>query len=681
VSVSPNDIKTYELLTGDVLALLKTIPDDSVQSVMTSPPYYLARSYKTEPQIWDAVDGCNHKWGKELPGDSRGGSGPGAKEKRAEDAESSYGRNATRGKFCELCGAWCGELGREPTPALFVNHLVQIFRELRRVLRKDGTLFLNIMDTHNSQKRTDEAWKLKPKDLYGVPHRLVLALQEDGWWWRSDAIWSKAGGNCPRCYYRIEKGSTKPESCKDRFVKAYEHVFLLTKAKTYYFDHEGVKEKNSTASRRDVFYIPRQSFRGAHYAVMPEALAEIGVLGGTSDHGACAKCHAPYKRETKKGKANRKAQKKAGGDAKGEYHGKNTKDYEEHGAEKPSDLKRRILAGMREVETTGWRQTCKCKDPGEPVPCLVMDIFSGAATTGAAALKHGRRYLGLELFESNNKEIAGPRLDAVLQARVPEAEITYLPLDSGVYHGKAESLLLRVPPASVRLILTDPPFNVSRKNNFRTMGREGIDFEWDGDFDQEEWIRLADKTLMPGGSIVIWNDWKNLGVCALVLSDLGYSVKRNLILRKKNPMPRNRNRSFVQRTETALWAVKGGAKWVFNRRPGKAFEDGIFDYGVPRTKKGEPRHESMKPVGLFKEIIEILSNPDDLILDPFVGSGTTAVAAELLGRRHISFDDMEKWYQEARRRWEDALTGGKGPLGALARAAVPAAELAPKHHA
>jgi DNA modification methylase len=539
-----------------------------------------------------------------------------------------------------------------------VSHLVQIFRELRRVLRKDGTLFLNIMDTHNSEKRTDEEWKLKPKDLYGVPQRLVLALQEDGWWWRSDAIWGKAGGNCPRCYYRIEKGSTKPESAKDRFVKAHEYVYLLTKSKKYFFDHEGVKEKRSTSNRRDVFYIPSQSFRGAHYATMPLPLAEIGVLGGTSDHGSCAKCSAPYRRITVKGAPDREKQKASGSNADGEYHGENTKDYEEHGAEKPGDLKRRILDGMRKIETTGWRQSCKCKDPGEPIPCLVMDPFSGAATTGAAALKHGRRYLGLELLPSNNTEIAAPRLDAVLQARVPDEEIVYLPLDSGVYRGKAENLLLRVPPASVRLILTDPPYNTSRKNNFHTMGRTGIDFEWDGDFDQEEWIILADKALMPGGSIVVWNDWKVLGIVAGVLTDMGYDVKRNFTWVKTNPMPRNTKRSFVQKTEAGLWAVKPGAKWVFNKNPEKSYEDGIFTYGVPRAKKGRDRHQSKKPDAMFKEIIKILSNEDDLILDPFVGGGTTSYAAETTGRRSIAFEESEKWYEEAVAHWMEGAEEG-----------------------
>jgi len=622
--------------------------------------------------VWGGRSDCEHSWGPEIPGDKRGGSGPRAKAKRAEDEASSYGRNATRGRFCETCGAWEGELGLEPTPALFVRNLVIISREVRRVLRKDGTYFLNIADTYfsGSAKGVDEPWNLKQKDLCGVPHRLVTTLQEDGWYWRNDNIWSKAGGNCPRCHYRIERGSTKPESAKDRFTRSHEHFFLLTKSKKYYFDSEAVKDRHTTSHRRDVFHISSQNFRGAHYATMPGALAEIGVLGGSSAYGACAKCRSPYKRITKKGGANRARQKEMGGDAEGAYHGQNTKDYEEHGAEKASDLKRRILEGTREILTVGWEQTCSCKDPGEPIPCVVMDPFSGAGTTGAVALRNDRAYLGLEIIESNNTEIAGPRLDAVLEAKKPIDQIEFLPITSGIYQGRAEILLHRVTPGSVRLILTDPPYNTSRENNFHTMGREGINFDWDGDFDQEEWIRISDRALMPGGSIVIWNDWKVLGLIAHLLEDMGYSVKRNLTWIKCNPFPRNTKRCPVQRTEMGLWAVKPGAKWVHNLREGKSYEDFVFTYPVPRLGKslkdaGHERHQTKKPDDMFREIIQILSNPDELVLDPFLGGGTTAYAAEAEGRRCIGFELDEGWYAQARR--HAALASTAQPLAATAK--------------
>lgn len=652
-------IDDFKLITGNALDELRKLPECSVQSVTTSPPYFLLRSYGTHAQIWGGKTACAHDWDDVIPGNARGGSGPRSKAKRASDNKSAYGRNAPRGQFCKTCNAWKGELGLEPDPVLFVEHLVEVFREVRRVLRPDGTLFLNIADTYVGEKYPkDHPWGLKQKDLYGIPHRLVEALQKDGWFYRNDNVWSKAGGNCPRCHYRLEKGSTKPEPVKDRFVRAHEYMFLLAKSKKYYFDDEAVKEPHTNAKRRDVFYITSANFKGAHYATMPVELAEIGVKGGTSAGGACSSCSAPYKRIIRKGGADKEAQRRAGGDKDGNYSGKATKDYGDHGAEDPSALKQRILAGMKKSETIGWERTCDCKDTGEPVPCVVMDPFSGSATTGAVALKLGRNYIGIDLFDDNNVNIAEPRLKAALTDRKPPEDVVLLPITSGVYNGDSEQLLKRVPPGTVTLMLTDPPYNTSRANNFHTMGRTGINFDWDGDFDQERWIYLADKALIPGGNVVIWNDWKNLGLMAQVLEDMGYSVKRNCTWIKTNPFPRNIHRSAVQRVEVGLWATKPGGKWVFNKREHKPYEDLIFEYGVPRAKKGRPRHESMKPVNLFSELIEIFSDEGDLVLDPFLGSGTTAVAAKMLGRRVIGFEKAEEWYAEGLRRFEAAPKPG-----------------------
>jgi len=191
--------------------------------------------------------------------------------------------------------------------------------------------------------------------------------------------------------------------------------------------------------------------------------------------------------------------------------------------------------------------------------------------------------------------------------------------------------------------LTDPPYNVSRENNLTTLGRRGIKFEWDGTFDQEGWLHLAAKTLMPGGSMIIWNDWKNLGFIAAELTSLGFDVKRDIRYSKSNPMPRNLNRSFVQSGEVGLWAVKKGAKWIFNKRDGISYERGEFTYSVVHDSV----HPSKKPDGLFEDLIEILSDPGDLVLDPFAGVGTTALAAQKLDRRHLSFELNQTYFDSA----------------------------------
>lgn len=221
-------------------------------------------------------------------------------------------------------------------------------------------------------------------------------------------------------------------------------------------------------------------------------------------------------------------------------------------------------------------------------------------------------------------------------------------LRTGIYHGDALKLLTYLPPASVGLLLADPPYNTSRSNNFHTMGRVGINFTWDGGFNQVTWLQVVDPALKPGANVVIWNDWKNLGLIAAALEQLGYDVKRDIVWKKTNPFPRNIKRSMVQRHEHGLWAVKRGAKWTFNPSPDKTYEDGVYEYPIPRAPKGRPRHGAKKPDSMFREIIRLLSNPRDLVLDPFVGGGTTPFAAAWEGRRHISFEMSRKWYDEAR---------------------------------
>ncbi|MBC8395049.1 MAG: site-specific DNA-methyltransferase, partial [Deltaproteobacteria bacterium] len=161
--------------------------------------------------------------------------------------------------FCQLCGAWRGCLGLEPTPEFFIQHMVQVFREIRRVLRSDGTLWLNLGDSYagggrgfgyggkqDTNKGCEDVPRsivpdgLKPKDLCGIPWRVALALQNDGWWLRSDIIWHKP--------------NPMPESVTDRPTKAHEYIFLLTKSAKYFYDADAIKEdcrKTAHAGRTD----------------------------------------------------------------------------------------------------------------------------------------------------------------------------------------------------------------------------------------------------------------------------------------------------------------------------------------------------------------------------------------------------------------------------------------------
>lgn len=260
----------YTIIQGDCIEGMKTIPDESVHCVVTSPPYYGLRDY--------GVD---------------------------------------------------GQIGLEDTPEAYVERLVNVFREVRRILRSDGTVWLNLGDSYagnNSQasnngragygtprerivNRTGE--NLKPKDLIGIPWRVAFALQADGWWLRQDIIWHKP--------------NPMPESVTDRCTKAHEYIFLLTKSERYYYDADAVKEKasgdsgfakqrisgnaftsksksgyirdassgsgyesfvdNGTRNKRSVWTVATKPYKEAHFAVFPPTLIEPCILAGSPTNG------------------------------------------------------------------------------------------------------------------------------------------------------------------------------------------------------------------------------------------------------------------------------------------------------------------------------------------------------------------------------------------------------------
>jgi len=186
------------------------------------------------------------------------------------------------------------------------------------------------------------------------------------------------------------------------------------------------------------------------------------------------------------------------------------------------------------------------------------------------------------------------------------------------------------------------------------MGRRGMDFgEWDKNFNQTDWIKLAEPTLKPWANVVIWNDWKKLGTIATFLEEeLGFQIKTVLTWIKSNPNPANCKRRFLQGTEHAIWAVKPGPKkkgvsWTYN----ESYHPGWFKHSVITNSK----HPTKKPDVIFEEIIKKLTNPGDWILDPFAGGGTTAYAAEKTGRQHLSIELDEAYHKIATDHWGKAL--------------------------
>ncbi len=231
------DFATFQIresciILGDALDILRFIPDKTVQCTVCSPPYWGLRDYGMPNQIG------------------------------AEDILDNY-----------------------------VNHLVSIFREVHRVLKDDGLLWLNIGDSYTSgnrkyrapDKKTDNktnvramAYRpdtpegLKPKDLVGVPWRVAFALQSDGWYLRSDIIWNK-----PNCM---------PESVKDRPTKCHEYIFLLSKSEKYYYDYQAIREKadnNEYRNKRTVWNVNTQPFKDAHFATFPPELIIPCIKSGS----------------------------------------------------------------------------------------------------------------------------------------------------------------------------------------------------------------------------------------------------------------------------------------------------------------------------------------------------------------------------------------------------------------
>ena len=368
-----------EILIGDVCEKLRELPEASVHCVVTSPPYWGLRDYGAP-----------------------------------------------------------GQIGLEPTMAEFVDKMVAVFREVKRVLRDDGTCWVNLGDSYNAynggagpgstlSKTQTEArpWLesgdglrskgLKPKDLCGIPWRVAFALQADGWYLRSDIIWHKP--------------NPMPESVTDRPTKAHEYLFLLTKSARYYYDAEAIREEHTQAhswgnerrhligedrlgaptlqtsmrlgnhpagrNKRTVWTIATQPYPEAHFATYPEALVKPCILAGCP-HKVCAVCGAPWVREVE---ATAYTPDVVPVGVRNVDESRQDKTRKLSGAEYNKQVKRK---------TTGWLPTCTHN--ADTTGGTVLDPFLGSGTTAVVAAKEGRRWIGIEL---------NPEYAALAEKRIP----------------------------------------------------------------------------------------------------------------------------------------------------------------------------------------------------------------------------------------------------------------------
>jgi DNA modification methylase len=229
------------LIHGDALSSLRTLESESVQTCVTSPPYWLLRDYGVEPLVWDGVENCDHQWGDTIAVNATNHTDKrrwnhtrnGRDEEQPTEKRVAWLRTIVdQGNVCEACGAWRGNLGLEPMPDLYVQHIMDVFRELKRVLRNDGTLWLNLGDSYAGGRwgggNAPATGDLKPKDLVGIPWMVAFALRADGWYLRSDIVWSKP--------------NPMPESVTDRPTKSHEYIFLLSKSQRYFYDAAAIAE-------------------------------------------------------------------------------------------------------------------------------------------------------------------------------------------------------------------------------------------------------------------------------------------------------------------------------------------------------------------------------------------------------------------------------------------------------
>lgn len=368
-----------KILSGPNLETMKSIPDASVQCIVTSPPYWQLRSYLKKDHPLKVH-----------------------------------------------------EIGLEDTPEKYIASLVAVFRECKRILRDDGTLWVNIgdsyarmQDSNVPQTKNPECVPpvasgriknagLKPKDLVGIPWILAFALRADGWYLHSDMIWAK-GISCCDTY----AGSCMPESVTDRPTKSHEYVFLFSKSQNYFYDQEAVKEQGTfpagtpaakgsekrlngdgvnarpaeyavysgMRNLRSVLAINPEPSGYEHFATMPTRLVKLCLQAGMSVKGCCPHCGAPWERIVESEPATSKEcpSTQAAHNARG-------------GTGVPVGTVGKSGSGRINGTTkqTGWKPTCECSH-GELKRCVAFDPFGGTGTTAECAVELGHDAIMCEL--------------------------------------------------------------------------------------------------------------------------------------------------------------------------------------------------------------------------------------------------------------------------------------------
>lgn len=462
------DMKVYDdgwvqQYQGDALDVLPTLPAESVQSCICSPPYWGLRLFEgDQSRVWGGDPECEHTW-------SLGWKYLGrhehlwASESPEENRPIAKNVKVMPGQTCLKCEAWKGPWGLEPTIQMYVDHTLEFLRCIRRVLRPDGVILWNVGDSYAGTQGG-----LPPKDLCLIPERVAIAAQNDGWRVRADIIWNRV--NC------------MPQSAEDRPTISHQYIWLLTKNPIYYWDKEAVKEPqtgNAHSRGRELGDADYQEAKGAyigfhhstetdlggrnirsvweftteafgqqmclscgvifegrqyrrfplrdrgdgskgrvcpcgasdwlsHFAVFPRELPRRCILATTSEKGNCSKCGKPWVRTTKPSEKYSQVL----GSGQGYHNHVDDLAMGMKGTRGDNKQNKMRDAGIyaAEYETTGWKPQCECGAPAEPA--TVIDICSGTGTTGVEAKSLGRKAILIDI-SGKYCRLAIRRLEAV----------------------------------------------------------------------------------------------------------------------------------------------------------------------------------------------------------------------------------------------------------------------------
>ena len=443
---------TNKILQGNALDELKKFPDECIDMCVTSNPYWNMRNYSDKTNIiWDGDENCNHDWGNIIKF-------KGHPPHHGEDSTFMKISTVTKDvktksynseKFCKKCGAWYGQLGLEPDFNLFIKHLCDIYDQVYRVLKKEGSLYVNISDTYSgnkigntsninsvfmkeANKNINKNCYLPNKSLCMIPERFAIEMINRDWILRNIIIWHKK--------------SCLPESVADRFTRDYEYIYFFTKQQKYYFEQQFEPYSNETIPRmfrgvsnnhkwlngpdgqsshtmsqpreninqkadgsiminpngrnkRTVWTINNKPFKDAHFAVFPLELIETPILASCPEF-ICTKCGKPRKKIYEKKVEFHSGSGKAGNVPSGKWkegQQENSGEYD-------------IRMGPKINKKDKGYTDCECHS--EFKQGIVLDCFSGAGTSAVASKQLGRNFVGIEL-NSDYIEIAEKRLGLI----------------------------------------------------------------------------------------------------------------------------------------------------------------------------------------------------------------------------------------------------------------------------